>query len=839
MLSNIGLTQDLSFINYTTKDGLSSSQVYHVLQDKNGDILFATDRGITKFDGYKFETFSKENGLTNTTVFKFFPQPDGTIWCSTIDNSWFYFKNGTTNFTACPYNDIIQKGSKGGQAEDIWIDGKGKIFIGFEDLRNYLKINTEKHTVEQVPGKTPKYKDSIEVIYVFGGSKVFKYYQLRDQSTKEWKNIKTKSIGQSYEKIGFKKSEYINGSCVLSIKTYLLLLDYKGGTKELNFDSKILGIGKYDESHLWVGILGDGIKILDMEGNVKYHWLKGKSPTALLKDKNNGLWISTLDNGVFYAQNDFIRFFSTPNLYISSISPGKDKEPLISTFSGHYQLKNQVLNQLNFPGSVRANKAFYNFENGKYYKTVDSFKMGDERINGVALANIDFTENLALPIVTAAPFTFSIYKNNEFNLYQFNSRITAVENATNGMLIGGYNGLSFFSFKDLKTTVFKHSELKGRITDIKIKGKYHFIGTNEKGVVRYLQKENTFLVINAKNGLASNLINEVYPESESVLWVATNNGLDRITFNGDEFSIKHLGKEHGLIDNDVTDVYIQNSTIWIGTRSGLLSLSKFNFERISKSTQLNMFWTNVQINDSSYNYSKNISLSYQQNNLEFEFHSAFYGGTSRVKYRYKIANTKDSWHQIQNRSITLSNLNHGDYTIVLQASVDNTNWLDNQISTFFTISPPYYQTWWFRTTIVVLIAFLIFLFFRFRVLIYNKSLVKEALRLLIRKLNPQIKSFIINEQGKELRINSMDILYFKSQGNYLDIQLLDKKHTIRHKIGEIDKLVPDKIEYLRVNKSYVVRIDKITGKNIDSIFIDKIEIPIGTTYKKAVKELVI
>lgn len=835
-LANSLFAQDLSFINYNTKDGLSSSQVYNMFQDENGDILYATDRGITKFDGYKFETFSREDGLTNTTVFKFFPQSDGTIWCSTIDNSWFYFKNGSTKFTPYPLNDLIQNSSNGGQAEELWIDGKKAIYIGYENIPGYLKINTKTISVAHPLIRPTESPDSVKAVFVFGKSTIFKYYLHSNSKKNDWGNLKFKTITQSTKKSGYRKSAYINETCVFSSDKYLVLLDKNGYTREFNFGTKIIGIGKFDNSHIWIGMAGDGIKIIDMNGKIAHHWLQGKSATSLLKDNNGGIWISTLDNGVFYAQNEYITYYPTKNNHITSISPGKNKEPLISTLNGSYQSDKNSLTQISFPTSYIATKIFYNEKNNSYYNRVNTSNVNNQQ---ESFSIIDFTENLSLPLISTSPFAFTIYKNGTFFLHQFTSRITAIENAFNGVLVGGYNGLSFYSFEDSTTIKFSIPELKERITDIKIKGKYHFIGTNENGIIRFNQKENKFLTITNKKGLASNLINEVFPESESVLWVATNNGLDRITFKGDKYTVKHIGNEHGLIDNDVTDVYIHNNTIWIGTRSGLLSLSKSNFERISKSTQLNLRWTQIQINNSKIDYYNNIALPYNQNNLEIEFHSAFYGGASRVKYRYKIDDSKDSWHEIKNRNITLNNLNPGEYKIILQANVDNTNWIDNELTTVFTIMPPYYQTWWFRTIAIALIVFLIYLFFRFRVLIYNKSLVKEALRLVIRKLNPQLKSFIINEQGKKLRINSMDIMYFKSQGNYLDIYFADKKHTIRHKIGEIDTLVPDKNEYVRVNKSYVVRIDKITGKNVDSIFLDQVEIPIGTTYKKALKDLVI
>ena len=47
-----GLTQ------FTTNNNLPSNTVYDIIQDEKGFIYFATDYGISKFDGLTFENFT-------------------------------------------------------------------------------------------------------------------------------------------------------------------------------------------------------------------------------------------------------------------------------------------------------------------------------------------------------------------------------------------------------------------------------------------------------------------------------------------------------------------------------------------------------------------------------------------------------------------------------------------------------------------------------------------------------------------------------------------------------------------------------------------------------------
>ncbi len=73
--------QDPYYINYDTKDGLPSSEVYAVEVDSNGMVWFATDRGVCSYNGYEFKTYTTEDGLANNTVL--------TIWKDWKGNFWF------------------------------------------------------------------------------------------------------------------------------------------------------------------------------------------------------------------------------------------------------------------------------------------------------------------------------------------------------------------------------------------------------------------------------------------------------------------------------------------------------------------------------------------------------------------------------------------------------------------------------------------------------------------------------------------------------------------------------------------------------------------------------
>src|SRR5579872_2178220 len=72
--------QPNGFRNYAIKDGLLSSEVYHVMQDSKGFMWFSTDRGVSRFDGYGFRNITTKEGLADNTIFECIEDYKGRIW---------------------------------------------------------------------------------------------------------------------------------------------------------------------------------------------------------------------------------------------------------------------------------------------------------------------------------------------------------------------------------------------------------------------------------------------------------------------------------------------------------------------------------------------------------------------------------------------------------------------------------------------------------------------------------------------------------------------------------------------------------------------------------------
>ena len=81
--------EPLQFRKLTIEDGLSSMQVYSILQDKDGYIWMGTEAGLSRFDGYKFKTYTIRDGLPSNDVLNVYEDSQGRIWLNLIGSICF------------------------------------------------------------------------------------------------------------------------------------------------------------------------------------------------------------------------------------------------------------------------------------------------------------------------------------------------------------------------------------------------------------------------------------------------------------------------------------------------------------------------------------------------------------------------------------------------------------------------------------------------------------------------------------------------------------------------------------------------------------------------------
>jgi DNA-binding LytR/AlgR family response regulator len=96
-----------------------------------------------------------------------------------------------------------------------------------------------------------------------------------------------------------------------------------------------------------------------------------------------------------------------------------------------------------------------------------------------------------------------------------------------------------------------------------------------------------------------------------------------------------------------------------------------------------------------------------------------------------------------------------------------------------------------------------------------------------------VDHIFIKTDGKLIRLNNDDILYIESMGDYVKFVTADKKYVTHNTIKNLEEKV-SKQHFMKVHRSYIININKISNIRESGLYINGIEIPISKAHKQDV-----
>lgn len=119
----------------------------------------------------------------------------------------------------------------------------------------------------------------------------------------------------------------------------------------------------------------------------------------------------------------------------------------------------------------------------------------------------------------------------------------------------------------------------------------------------------------------------------------------------------------------------------------------------------------------------------------------------------------------------------------------------------------------------------------------NKIYVRTGNNVAGENVNLSERKFqFFNVDKKQVKVFFDEILYIESLKDYVKIHLTDKHIVTKFQIGEMDKML-EKDMFLRIHKSFIINVNKITSLTAAEVAIGKVSIPIGRTYKEELELL--
>ena len=95
--------------HYGVDDGLAGSCVYRAIQDSKGFMWLMTDRGLSRFDGSRFQNFTMADGLPQNDVFLVGEDRHQRLWIYSWNDIFCYFDLNKNHFSTIPNTSNAQK----------------------------------------------------------------------------------------------------------------------------------------------------------------------------------------------------------------------------------------------------------------------------------------------------------------------------------------------------------------------------------------------------------------------------------------------------------------------------------------------------------------------------------------------------------------------------------------------------------------------------------------------------------------------------------------------------------------------------------------------------------
>lgn len=318
---------------------------------------------------------------------------------------------------------------------------------------------------------------------------------------------------------------------------------------------------------------------------------------CLLKEKDEGIWIGTMEGLKYWDGKDIFQIDEIPKNNVLCLFKDKEENIWIGTDeSGMIQMNESKVWILGFEeGLINDNtRAIYENKNGDIFIGTDNGLhilekgkvkiltkkdgLSSEKINSILVDSFN-----KVWIGTYGAGLNLIYKNsikifNDKDGLCHNVVSSIVEGRDGEIWVGTADGLNLI--KDEKIRKFKEND--GLPSNIIIRLLYSsdgslYIGTYGGGLSIF--KNGVFKNYSIRDGLPSDKITAIYEDKDGFIWLGClGGGLAR--FKDGKFKI--VNKKCGLLDDNVVQVLEDDkNNLWIGSFKGIFYFSKKNLDKIN------------------------------------------------------------------------------------------------------------------------------------------------------------------------------------------------------------------------------------------------------------------
>lgn len=232
------------------------------------------------------------------------------------------------------------------------------------------------------------------------------------------------------------------------------------------------------------------------------------------------------------------------------------------------------------------------------------------------------------------------------------------------------------------------------------------------------ETEPKFYVFNTSNGLVNNLVQSVVDTPDGNLWISTQQGVTawnarKKSFENYMFSRNPMGNVY----NENSAVCLDDGRVVLGGNYGLTIIQPSRLSHVSGLTDV-VF--------TSYPYSDEITLTYEQRSPNIHFSTLDYSDVRNVKYTYRLEGFDQAWSQPSSTPwAAYQKLPAGKYLLHVKACTSDGTW-GKESTLVIRIKPPFYLTSWAIMIYELLVLGVIILVVKF---VHDKNVLRNRIRL--------------------------------------------------------------------------------------------------------------
>jgi len=303
----------------------------------------------------------------------------------------------------------------------------------------------------------------------------------------------------------------------------------------------------------------------------------------------------------------------------------------------------------------------------------------------------------------------------------------------------------------------------------------YWAGT-DGGLLKYNVAGRKLEQFGRQDGLSSNIVYGMLPDTSGGFWLSTQNGLVRMPRNPTPGSMRRYYREDGLSSDEFsTNSFLRDKSgrYFFGSTNGL---TVFREEDLSASTAgADVMLTEVNIlgRESERTLSRNLDRLRQvtvfpsEKSVAVSFALPAGQRPSSSQFRYRLEGFTDDWVPLTNeRTIRFNNLKSGSYTLRVQGAGANGNYGNQELTLDLNVRQYVVEQLWFRVALVATFAFLL--------LIILQARLREKLR--NEQLRTQLSSDIHDEVSGLLAGITLQAELLKNKTD--DEKLKSRLHTV-------------------------------------------------------------